>query len=44
MNDKIKDYKIANLSQEDYNILLDKEAKLRAETKKEYILIAYEKK
>lgn len=44
MNDKINDYKVAKLNQDDYNYLLDKEAKLRSETKKEYILIAYEKK
>jgi len=44
LNDKINDYKVASLSQEDYQCLLDKEAKLRTETKKQYILIAYEKK
>ena len=44
LNDKLNDYKVANLSQDDYQYLLDKEAKLRTETKKQYILIAYEKK
>lgn len=44
MNNKVDEFKIADLSQEDFNKLLDKEAKLRSETKKQYILIAFEKK
>lgn len=44
MNNKFDEYKIADLSQEDYHYLLDKEAKLRSETQKQYILVAFEKK
>lgn len=44
MNDKFNDYKLADLNQNDYNCLVDKESKLNNETGKKYILVAYEKK
>lgn len=45
LHDKIgSDYKVADLSQEEIKYLVDKEAKLRSETNKQYVLVAFEKK
>ena len=44
MSNKWNDYKIAELSQNEFQNLRDKEDKLNSETGKKYILIAYETK
>ncbi len=44
MSNKWNEYRVADLEQDDFKSLVEKESKLNSETGKEYILIAYEKK
>jgi len=44
MSNKWNEYKVAELEQDEYHSLVEKESKLNSETGKQYILIAYEKK
>ncbi len=44
MSNKWNEYKVADLDQDVYHSLVEKESTLNSETGKQFILIAYEKK